>query len=411
MAATKAFQQAAMMSRQQGTIPVSSAHAPAHSPLAKSFHLVCFGLCIAQVVYLAASFALGQWLVDAAGHGIPTDFVNVWAAGKLTLSGHPAAAYEWMTHKGIENAAVGYDFEGYYGWYYPPPFLAVAALLALFPYAIAYAGWVATTLPIYIVTIRWIVGHRLGYLFAGAFPAVLANAMVGQNGFITASLMGGALGFMEKRPVLAGCCLGFLTYKPHFGILFPLVLLAAKRWTVFWTAAAVTLAMAALSWLAFGTSTWQGFLQLLPVASHKYLSDGEADWGKLQSIFGLVRTLGGGEHLAWSMQILFIVAVAIFLGVLWRGKKPFALKAAALGTGALLATPYVYLYDLVVLAVPVAFLIRLALKDGFLRGEAMALALAAALIFIFPLVKWPVGLLGVLIVAALIVRRALQRPE
>lgn len=398
------------MSMQQGTIPMA-VPASVHGPLAKSFHLVCFGLCVAQAVYLAASLALGQWLVDAAGHGIPTDFVNVWAAGKLTLGGHPASAYEWMTHKGIENAAVGYDFKGYYGWYYPPPFLAVAALLALFPYAIAYAVWVAATLSVYVVTIRWIVGHRLGYLLAGAFPAVLANAMVGQNGFVTASLMGGTLGFMEKRPVLAGCCLGLLTYKPHFGILFPLVLLVAKRWTVFWTAAAVALAMAALSWFAFGTAAWAGFLQLLPVASQDYLSKGFADWSKLQSVFGLVRTLGTGETVAWSLQILLAAAAAVAVCLLWRTQKPFALKAAALGVGALLATPYVYLYDLVVLAVPVAFLIRLALKDGFLRGEAVALALAAALIFIFPLVKWPVGLLGVLIVAGLIVRRAFHAPE
>lgn len=393
------------MSIQQGALAAS----PAHGPLAKPFHLACFALCVAQVVYLAASFALGQWLVDAAGHGIPTDFVNVWAAGKLTLGGNAAAVYDWTALKAIENAAVGYDFKGYYGWYYPPPFLAVAAVLAMMPYAIAYAGWVATTLALYIATIRGLVGHRLGYLLAGAFPAVLANAVVGQNGFVTASLMGGALGLMEKRPVAAGCCLGLLTYKPHFGVLFPLVLIAAQRWTVFWTAAAVALAMAALSWLVFGTVAWQGFLQVLPSASHDYLSNGLADWSKLQSVFGLARTLGLGEQFAWSLQILLAAAVAVLLCVLWRTDKPFALKAAALGVGALLATPYVYLYDLVVLAVPVAFLVRLARKDGFLRGEGAGLAIAAVLIFIFPLVKWPVGLLGVLIVAALIVRRAAAR--
>lgn len=392
------------MAMQQGTIPAPVAD----SPLAKPFHLACFGLCVAQIVYLAASFALGQWLIDPAGHGIPTDFVNVWAAGKLMLGGHPAAVYDWHALKEIENAAVGYDFKGYYGWYYPPPFLAIASVLALFPYAAAFAGWVAVTLPVYVATIRWIVGHRLGFLLAGAFPAVLANAIVGQNGFVTASLMGGALGFMEKRPVLAGCCLGLLSYKPHFGVLFPLVLLVARRWTVFFTAAAVALAMIALSWLAFGTQAWADFLHLLPVASHEYLSKGAADWNKLQSMFGLVRTLGGGEWLAWSLQILLTVAAAIFLCVLWRSKRPFALKAAALAAGALIATPYVYLYDLVVLAVPVAFLIRLALKDGFLRGETASLAIAAALIFIFPLVKWPVGFIGVTIVAGLIVRRALR---
>ncbi len=190
------------------------------SPLDDPFKLVCFAFCVAQVVYLAASFVLHQWLIDPEGRGIPNDFVNVWAAGKLVLAGQPAVAYDWSIHKEIENAAVGYDFPGYYGWHYPPPFLAVAAVLAFFPYSIAYAGWVAVTLPGYVAAIRGIVGERIGYLLAFAFPAMLANAMVGQNGFLTASLVGGTLGLMEKRPVLAGCCLGLLTYKPHSACCF-----------------------------------------------------------------------------------------------------------------------------------------------------------------------------------------------
>src|SRR6185312_14370120 len=121
------------------------------TPLGEPFEISCFIFCVAQLVYLAASFVLHQWLIDPQGRGIPTDFVNVWAAGKLVLSGFPDWAYIWKVHKEIENAAVGYNFQGYYGWHYPPPFLAVAALLALFPYVVAYFSWVAITLPIYVV--------------------------------------------------------------------------------------------------------------------------------------------------------------------------------------------------------------------------------------------------------------------
>jgi hypothetical protein len=41
--------------------------------------------------------------------------------------------------------------------------------------------------------------------------------------------------------------------------------------------------------------------------------------------------------------------------VLWRRKVAFDVQAAALATAALLATPYLYVYDLVVLAIPMAF--------------------------------------------------------
>ena len=56
------------------------------------------------------------------------------------------------------------------------------------------------------------------------------NTLVGQNGFLTAALIGGTLYLMPVRPVLAGICLGLLTYKPQYGLLFPIVLVAAGHW-------------------------------------------------------------------------------------------------------------------------------------------------------------------------------------
>jgi len=378
---------------------------PSSSPRSELFKLACFVLCVAQLVYLAASFMLHEWLIDAEGRGIPTDFINVWAAGKLVLLGYPDWAYVWKVHKEIENAAVGYTFSGYYGWHYPPPFLAIAAVLALFPYAAAYAVWVAVTLPGYLVAIRAIVGEKIGWLVALAFPAVLSNAMVGQNGFLTASLFGGTLYFMEKRPVWSGVCLGLLTYKPQFGILFPLALIAGKRWTVFVTAALVALAMAAISTLAFGVASWQAFVHWLPITSQTFLSEGQATFGKLQSLYGLVRASGGSETLGWVLQGVLTAAVTVTVCFYWYRRAPFALQAALLTAASLLATPYLYLYDTVVLAVAVAFLVRVALKTGFLPGEQPALLAAAILIVAYPFFTVPLGFAAIVIVFAIILRR------
>jgi hypothetical protein len=89
---------------------------------------------------------------------------------------------------------------------------------------------------------------------------------------------------------------------------------------------------------------------------------------------------------------------------------PFDLQAAALAAAALLATPYLYVYDLVVLAIPMAFLIRTARVTGFLRGEIVWLAAANLCILLFPAVHAPIGLVAVLIVAMLVVRRACLSP-
>ena len=148
------------------------------------------------------------WIFDENGLGIPTDFVNVWSAGRLVLDGHPALAYDWDIQKQVQVAVLGQSYQGNFAWHYPPPFLFVASLLAHFPYAVAFIGWAAISLVPYLAVMRAIVGRPFGLLLAAAFPVVLTNTLVGQNGFLTASLIGGTLFLMPTRPVLSGICLG-----------------------------------------------------------------------------------------------------------------------------------------------------------------------------------------------------------
>lgn len=366
-----------------------------------------FALVVAYVVFLAISFAIGVWLVDTRGQNIPTDFVNVWAAGRLVLNGKAPDAFDWPIHKAVEEQGVGHPFEGYFGWPYPPIFLFIAAALSLLPYLPAFLTWMVLTLPAYAAIIRVIVAHRIGFLLAGAFPGVLWNVAVGQNGFLTAALLGGALGMMEKRPLFAGVFLGLLSYKPHFGILFPLVLAMDGRWRVFSIAAITALLLIAASWLAFGSETWQAFFHYLPLTSESVLSHGLAGFQKLQTIFGVVRWCGGDEVVAWTLQGAMAVTCTIVVLLIWRRCPAYEIKAAALAVGALLATPYLYTYDLVALAVPMAFLIRIGLRDSFMPYEIGALTLASASVLIVPFVNVPTGLIAVLIVALLICRRAI----
>ena len=378
----------------------------APTPLPRPVELVCFALIVAHAAYLVASYLQGSWLVAPDGGGVQSDFVNVWAAGRLVLEGHAAAAYDWPVHKAMEVVAVGHPFAGYFGWHYPPTFLFAATLLALMPYAVAYLIWLGVTFPAYLVAIRTIVGDRVGYLLAAAFPAILCNLVVGQNGFLTAALIGGALIMLAERPILAGVLIGLLTYKPHLGLLFPIVLAAGRHWRAFVAAGAVALLMALWSWAAFGTQAWAAFVANIGHTSQAFLSDGLADFGKLQTVFGLARTLGGSEPLAWTLQGMVALASAGAIAWLWRSPAGYEIKAAALGCGAMLATPYLYTYDLVVLAVPLAFLFRLGRANGFLPYELAGIGVACLLVLIFPFVTAPVGFAAVLVVATLVARRA-----
>jgi arabinofuranan 3-O-arabinosyltransferase len=369
--------------------------------------IVCFALCVINLSLLQTGFLAHWWIFDENGLGIPTDFVNVWSAGRLVLDGHPALAYDWDIQKQVQVGVLGQSYDGNFAWHYPPPFLFVAAVLAHFPYGVAFIGWAAISLVPYLAVMRAIVGRNFGLLLALAFPVVFTNALVGQNGFLTASLIGGALYLMPARPVLSGICLGLLSYKPQYGLLFPIALIAATQWKVFFTAGAVAILMASLSWLVFGTESWQAFFHWMPMFSQAFLTEGRAPWGKMQSIFALVRYFGGTEQLAWVFQWIMSGAVAGLLALMWRSRcVSYPLKAASLAAGALLITPYLFLYDLMVLAIPVAFLVRLGLDQGFARYELPALGLAAILLMIFPFVGAPTGFGATLIVTTLIARRA-----
>jgi arabinofuranan 3-O-arabinosyltransferase len=379
---------------------------PDRNAIPASLFNACFALVVINVSFFAAIYFSQGWIYHPNGLGIPTDFVNVWAAGRLALDGHPAQAWDWDIQRQVELALLQQDFVGYFAWHYPPPFLFVASLLAQFSYPVAFIGWVSVSLLPYLAVMRAIVGRAFGLMLAIAFPIVLNNALVGQNGFLTAALIGGTLYLMPVRPVLAGICLGLLSYKPQYGLLFPLVLIAASQWTVFFTAGAVTVLMALVSWLAFGTESWQAFFHWMPMFSQAFLTEGKATWWKLQSLFSLVRYLGGTEHLAWVFQWILSATVALTLAVMWRSRIGYSLKAAALATGTLLITPYLFMYDMMVLAIPVGFLVRIGLRTGFRRYELPALGCAMALIFSFMFFEAPVGLGATLIVAGLIVRRA-----
>jgi arabinofuranan 3-O-arabinosyltransferase len=366
----------------------------------------CFVLFVVNFVFFPAAYFSHFWISDASGQYIATDFVNVWAAGKLVLDGHPALAYDWDIEKQVELALVKENFIGYFAWHYPPPFLFVAAFLAQLPYAVAFFGWVSVSFVPYLAVMRAMIGRPVGLMLAVGFPLVLSNGLVGQNGFLTASLIGGTLYLLPARPVLSGICLGLLTYKPQYGLLFPIVLIAAGQWRVFFSAGLTAVAIAFVSWLAFGTESWLAFFHWMPMFSQAFLTEGKATWWKLQSLFSMVRYLGGSEQLAWTFQWILTAAVATTLVAIWRSNVRYSLKAAALAAGTLLTTPYLFMYDMMVLAIPVAWLVRIGLARGFRSYELPALGCAFALITSFMFFGEPVGLAATLIVGSLILGRA-----
>jgi hypothetical protein len=365
-----------------------------------------FAVTIAYLAAFAAMIAVHVWLWNGAGLAV-YDFVEVYAAGKLALAGHAAGIYDWTTHRGAEAAALGHPvtWREYLGWHYPPPFLFLAMAFGALPYLAAFFAWNALTLPPYLFIMRRIAGRREAWLAAAAFPATFLNIAIGQNGFVSAALIGGALVTLETSPILSGVLVGLLTYKPQLGILFPFALAAGGYWRTAAVAAVTATLMILASFLAFGGETWFAFFHSISVTTDAVLVRGLQGWGKLNSPFGVSRWLGLGFDAAATIQIVIGVVLLVAIVVLWRSKASLNLKAAALATASLLATPYLYVYDLPILAVALAFLFR---ARPFDRVEYACAGLAVAAIFLFPVLAAPTGVLTVALVAVMVVRRVLR---
>jgi len=363
------------------------------------------GIAFAYAVVVISFLVQGAWISDPQGAPLVTDFLPVFLAGKLALAGHAVVAYDPIAFHPVQARFVGHPFAGFLGWHYPPIYFAVAIVLSLLPYAAAFLIWVTATVAGFAGVTYAITRRAAPIVFMLALPPVLACVLVGQNGFFTAALLGAMLLCLPARPVLAGLLLTALTFKPQFGILLPFALLAGGYWRSVGVAALLTIA-----WVGIGHAVWpelfQGFLHYLPQTSQAVVEQGTTGWRKLQSIYAVARLLGAGDPFAWMLQATLIAVLLAGCVLLWRGRSSFALKAAGLSASALLATPYIYFYDLPVLAVPLAFLLR---ERDFDRTEWITVAVMFVALGIYPFVQAPWGFAASLLVLSLVARRAAAR--
>jgi hypothetical protein len=382
---------------------------------AQRVHAYSLILLTFYVAAIVGWVALSNHLIDRNGKPIGTDFSNVYAAGRLAWQGHAADAYEPSRQQAAEMGIFGDRNVPFYGWHYPPFFFAVAVLVASLPYAWGLAIWLVAGLATYLVTIRAILPRQETLLIAASFPAVFVDIGHGQNGFLTATLLGGALYWLDRRPWLAGLLIGFLAYKPQFGVLIPLALVMGGEWRTIAAACITVAAMFAASLLALGSGIWNAFAASTHFSETVLLGEGAVGWEKLQSIFATARMWGAGIHTAYAAQGALFLMLATTLAWLWRSDAAFELKAAALAAACLLATPYVLDYDLVVLAIAIAFFVRNGLKQGFHDYEISVLAAA----WLVPLLSRgiaglagiPLGLIVMLMLYVVTLRRALLDRE
>jgi alpha-1,2-mannosyltransferase len=372
----------------------------------------------APLAVAAALFGLYGWaLVIATGSGhdgvigprfnaLGADWVIFQAAARAFFTGDLAHIYNqaWIT------SATNSQFADWLSeplpfplFPYPPVFLLLVLPFAKFPAGLslllsqlvqfAALAWALRKLA---PDKSWLL-FLIGVLLA---PAAANNVIAGSNAVLVAALIVGGVALLPTRPALAGALLGVVVFKPQFFVLLPLALLAARQKRALAGMSACAAGLTVLSAALFGPSLW---LDWFNVYLHPQAVAGVngTDWGHSwdESVSTCLTLLGAPKALAMAGQGAAALIAAAAVWRVFRIAHPARL--AVLLCAALLASPHVSNYDLILLAIAALLAVR-ALPESS-RPLALILPLAAWLAPLYnPPRALPLGLITPLVILALL---------
>jgi hypothetical protein len=339
--------------------------------------------------------------LDPSGAPLFYDYSAFRQAATFADSGRAALAYDDRAMIAAEQAS----FPGTTArlpWHYPPTFQLLLMPFGALPYVTAWLLWSGALYGLYALLAWRLVGAGQRWIVLLA-PGAAINLLVGQNGLLSTVLMGGGVLMLRQRPIVGGVLLGLMSYKPHFAVLIPLALISGRAWRALGAAAAAAAGSALLSVAVLGVQPWIGFLRQLAQPSAVFSSSSSA-WRTIPSVMIMARSLGLDGRLSAALH--WSVAAMAAIGALWVWRKTddVGLRAAALATATLIVTPYLRLYDLALLILPIAVLLPGAEAEGGIGQRAILFAawlLPAVLLLAQPSIQVgaviPVALMGLVL--------------
>jgi hypothetical protein len=325
-------------------------------------HAAILGLCLA-LTYIFNLATPG--LRDRAGQIKGTDFANFYALGSLALNERHEVLYD-RTALAEYSTTLLPDLKGtVYLPIYGPQVALFFAPFALLPYGLALALWTCGLVAMFAVCCRslWqscpnLRGDAVTVaIVALASPAFFNLVAHGQNSAV-ALLLFTAMFFAlrQGRHFIAGLALGSLIFKPQLGLVAGCVFVLSRDWRAVAGAIVGAAIQLGLAWVYFGSEVMAAYLTWLQGVGevNSLLAIKLYQMHSLYALFKLaIPSL-------WVATMLYLVSAAICTWaayVVWRSHAPLALRYAFLLLATVLASPHLYVYDLVILAPMFLFVI------------------------------------------------------
>ena len=284
------------------------------------------------------------------------DFISFWGAAQLAIQGRPELAYDLPTLHQVQSAVANFGpGTAKMPFPYLPAFLLLVIPFGFLPFPAAMTAWAVVTGGLYLFAMQRLV-PRAG-LLPLAFPPVVVNLAIGQNGLLTAAMFAAAMAALPRNAFVAGLIAGCFVIKPQLALLFPIAFLAARMWSAIAGAALSAAAVLLIGLVAFGSEASQAWLDQLPLYG-AIARDGSVGWLQFSSVFAAARQAGIAPPVALAVHFIVAAGAAAAVWFAWRSPASPMAKAAMLAAATALASPYLFLYDQVLLVIPLLWLAR-----------------------------------------------------
>lgn len=364
---------------------------PGSRQILRLFAVVAGTLGVGMLGYYAYGLH-GRWpfLQDQAGYVFGRDFLNTWFFGKAAFLPDPGRFYDRATYMAWVNEVIPQDIVNHL-WSYPPSFLLMAAPFGLLPYLASLTAWTTAGMLALYAVVRGRALQSAAILFS---PAALFCLVGGQISFFMAAFSLAALRLLDRRPLIAGLLISLCTIKPQMGLLFPILLIASRRWRALLAATLGTVGLILATCFFWGVDVWRDYISIgLPtqLVDTKETTVILAPWSV--TVTTAMIMAGAKASAAQIVQIGFTF-LGIALVVIGCAKGAMNERRIALFLScSVFAAPYFLAHDLVAATAAVVML-------SAVRPLDRIGALAAKAMYLLPMLQLAAGMVEIPGVAA-----------